>query len=590
MFKDVRSFIEELERRGELVRIKTEVDPNQEITIIQHRVLKQGGPALLFEKVKGSPYRLVSNLFGTKERVELVLGRSPAAIGEELVQLADELMPPSLQKVWKQRKKLLRLLKARMKTVRSGAVLESVAEPANLMQLPVLTCWPEDGGPFFTLPLVHTADPESGVGNMGIYRLQRYDDCSTGMHWQIEKGGGFHFKKAIKKEQALPISVVLGGPPALTLAAIAPLPEGIDERLLAALILGEPLEVLNRKTTGHKVSAHAEFILEGSVKPNDEQKEGPFGDHLGHYSHSAHFPVFRVDRVLARKDAIYPATVVGKPPQEDFYIGNALQEMCVPLLKMIKPGIVDLWSYAETGFHPLAVLSVDERYGLESLKYALSILGEGQLSLTKVLIVVDANVNVRDFKEVSQALREHLDPRDGLHLLSPTAQDTLDFTGSSMNVGSRLILLANQKKTSPLREAPPPISSTEKIHSSISALRSFGEGVLVAQVKEGANRKKIEKALAKHSTAKQYLIHVLVSEDVDLESDMMTLWGWFTRFDPDLDLHPASQEIVGNKLILNPPLLIDATWKEGYRKPVAFDPEIEKKVNNRWPEYQIPEE
>ena len=532
----------------------------------------------------------MSNLFGTKERVELVLGRSPAAIGEELVQLADELMPPSLQKVWKQRKKLLRLLKARMKTVRSGAVLESVTEPANLMQLPVLTCWPEDGGPFFTLPLVHTADPESGVGNMGIYRLQRYDDCSTGMHWQIEKGGGFHFKKAIKKERALPVSVVLGGPPALTLAAIAPLPEGIDERLLAALILGEPLEVLNRKTTGHKVSAHAEFILEGSVKPNDEQKEGPFGDHLGHYSHSADFPVFRVDRVLARKDAIYSATVVGKPPQEDFYIGNALQEMCVPLLKMIKPGIVDLWSYAETGFHPLAVLSVDERYGLESLKYALSILGEGQLSLTKVLIVVDANVNVRDFKEVSQALREHLDPRDGLHLLSPTAQDTLDFTGSSMNVGSRLILLANQKKTSPLREAPPSISSTEKIYSSISALRSFGEGVLVAQVKEGADRKEIEKALTKHSTAKQYLIHVLVSEDVDLESDMMTLWGWFTRFDPDLDLHPASQEIVGNKLILNPPLLIDATWKEGYRKPVVFDPKIEKKVNDRWPEYQIPEE
>ncbi len=587
MFKDLRSFIEELEKRGELVRIKTEVDPDQEITIIQHRVLAVGGPALLFENVKGSPYRLVSNLFGTKERVELAIGRPPAEIGEEMAGLAQELMPPTPSSVWKNRKTLFKCLGVRMKTVRSGPVLETVHEPARLDTLPVLTCWPLDGGPFFTLPLVHTADPETGGGNLGIYRMQRYDDSSTGMHWQIEKGGGFHFKAAIKRGEALPISVVLGGPPALTFAAIAPLPEGMDERLLAALMLGSPLDVLDRKTTGHKVSAQAEFVLEGNVKAGDDRREGPFGDHLGHYSHSADFPVFRCDRVLARKDAIYPATVVGKPPQEDFYIGNALQEMCVPLLKMMKHGIVDLWSYAETGFHPLAVMSVNERYGKEALKYALGVLGEGQLSLTKVLMVMDDDVDVRDFYAVSRALREHLDPVDGLHLLSPTAQDTLDFTGPAINFGSRLLLLANRGKNSPLRPVPPPPPKPEEVHPGILNLRAFGEGVLMVQVSKDWNRDEIQKLLEGHPVAKQYVLHVAVSEDVEIENDMMALWGWFTRFDPYLDIHPTRREVRGNKLVLHFPLLIDATWKEGYRKPVEFDPDIEQRVNEKWDNYGI---
>jgi UbiD family decarboxylase len=587
MFRDLREFIQALELRGELVRVTAEVDPDQEITIIQHKVLAAGGPALLFENVKGSPYRIVSNLYGTKERVELVIGRPPAEIGEEMAGLAEELMPPTPAKVWKNRKTILKCLGMRMKTVGAGPVLEETHEPANLNQLPVLTCWPLDGGPFFTLPLVHTADPETGGGNLGIYRMQRYDDSSTGMHWQIEKGGGFHFKKAIKLGKPLPISVVLGGPPALTFAAIAPLPEGMDERLLAALMMGQPLEVLHRKTTGHKVSAQAEFILEGSVKEGDDRREGPFGDHLGHYSHSADFPVFRVDRVLARKDAIYPATVVGKPPQEDFFIGNALQEMCVPLLKMMKSGIVDLWSYAETGFHPLAAMSVTERYGKEALKYALGILGEGQLSLTKVLMVVDGDVNVRDFYAVSRALREHLDPVDGLHLLAPTAQDTLDFTGPAINFGSRLLLLANKGKNSPLRPAPPAPPKPAEVHPGIRALRAFGEGVLMVQVFKDWNRDEIQKSLEGHPVTKQYIVHVAVSEDVEIVDDRMALWGWFTRFDPYLDIHPAEREVRGNKLILHFPMLIDATWKEGYRKPVEFDPEIEKRVNDKWDSYGI---
>jgi len=587
-FRDLREFIRALEECGELVRIRTEVDPDQEITIIQHRVLAAGGPALLFENIKGSSYRLVSNLFGTKERVERAFGRSPAEIGGDLAALVEEVMPPTFSRVWKNRRKIFRFLEMRMKTVSCGPVLEEIQEPADLNRLPALKCWPLDGGHFFTLPLVFTVDPETGRGNLGIYRMQRYDTSSTGMHWQIEKGGGFHFKKACALGQSLPVSVVLGGPPALTLAAVAPLPEGMDERFLAALLLGKPLEVLHRRaTTGHRVPARAEFILEGSVTYGDTRREGPFGDHLGHYSYSADFPVYRVDRILARKDAIYPATVVGKPPQEDFYIGNALQEMCIPFLKMMKPGITDLWSYAETGFHPLAVMSVKERYGKESLKYALSVLGEGQLSLTKVLIVVNENVDVRDFYAVSRALCEHLDPVDGLHLLAQTAQDTLDFTGPAINFGSRLLLLANRDKGSPLRAAPPPPPRPEEVHPAIRTLRALGDGVLMAQVSSHWNRDDVREALLRHAATRQYVLQVAVSEDVDIENDMIALWGWFTRFDPYQDIHPAERELRGNKLILKPPLLIDATWKKGYRKPVEFDPIVEDRVSKKWKSYGV---
>ena len=586
-FTDLRSFLAHLEARGELARVSAEVDPNQEVTILQHRTAAMDGPALLFERVKGSPYRMVTNLFGTRRRVEMAFGRPPGEIGELIATTARKLMPPTLSALWASRKPLRRLLRARMRTVRSGPVLQECVEPPRLDRLPCLTCWPLDGGPFFTLPLVHTVDPATGAGNLGIYRLQRFDETSTGMHWQIEKGGGFHFQRACELEQPLKVSVFLGGPPALTLAAIVPLPEGLDERLLAALMMGRPLDVI-RRDSGHRIPATAEFVLEGTVTPGDVQEEGPFGDHLGHYSHSAGFPVFRVDRVLARSDAIYPATVVGKPPQEDYYIGEAIQEMTLPLLRMTRPAVTDLWAYPETGFHPLAVAAVRQRYQRETLKHALGVLGEGQLSLTKVLIVVDPDVNVRDFAAVSGAMWKHLDPAEGLHLLAPTAQDTLDFTGPAMNTGSRLILLAAGNGSPPLRNAPPadPPSPSD-IHADVLGLTRLGEAVLVAQVRDGGDREAIRQALVAHPICGRYLLHVLVSPDVPLDDPRMILWGWFTRFDPLADLHPARREAAGNRMILHVPIAIDATWKPGYRQPVAFDPDVERRVDANWDTYGI---
>ncbi len=587
-FVDLRSFIAHLERTGQLVRIAAEVDPVQDVTIIQHRVLAAGGPALLFERVKGSPYRLVTNLFGTPRRVEAAFGRPPGQIGQEMADLAERLMPPSPRAIWRARKSLWRVLRARRRTVRSGPVMEQVIEPPALDALPCLTCWPLDGGAFFTLPLVHTADPVTNVGNLGIYRLQRFDGASTGMHWQIEKGGGFHFKRACELGTPLPVSVFLGGPPALTLAAITALPEGVDERILAAWMLGRPLDMIHRSETGHDVPATAEFVLEGRVAPGDVRTEGPFGDHLGHYSHSADFPVFRVDRVLARKDAIFPATVVGKPPQEDYYIGEALQEMTLPLLRLTHPAVSNLWAYPETGFHPLAVAAVDERYPREALKHAMALLGFGQLSLTKVLIVVDRDVDVRDFTAVSKAMWECLDPAEGLHLIAPTAQDTLDFTGPAMNTGSRLAVLAVRGQGPPLRTDPPadPPRGPD-VHGDILGLRRLGPAVLMAQVRDSADTEAVRGALAEHPVCREYLFHVLVWPDVPIDDTRMALWGWFTRFDPLADLHPARREAAGNRMILHFPIAIDATWKEGYRKPVAFDHDRAARVDREWDHYGI---
>jgi UbiD family decarboxylase len=588
MYADLREFLQELERRGQLVRIQREVDPDQEITVIQHRVIAFQGPALLFERVKGSPYRVVSNLFGTRQRVALACGAEPEEMGRRLARVVRHLMPPSLGNLWRMRRDLRRLLPVRLRRVSRGPVLETRIQPADLNMLPVLTCWPEDSGPFFTLPLVHTTDPETGQGNLGIYRLQRFDALSTGMHWQIERGGGFHFHKAMRMGRPMPVSVILGGPPALIIAAVAPLPEGVDERLLAAYLMQRPLSVIRRDASGHRIPAAAEFVLEGQVTPGDTRWEGPFGDHFGHYSEAADYPVFRVQRVLARRDAIYPATVVGKPVQEDYYIGEALQELTLPLLYQIKPAIKGLWAYPETGFHPLAVMAVEERYPREALKYTLSMLGEGHVSMTKVMVTVDSGVDVRNFRAVSAALWSHLKP-EGIHLLSPTAQDTLDFTGPAMNTGSRLIMVATRGDDGPQRTTQPPLPlEVTELHLQVMEAVAVGPAFLMLKVADGFNDlDALQELLRRDKVARQYLFQVLVSEDVPVQDPVMRLWGWFTRFDPAADLHPAGSRIQGNRVIFEFPILIDARWKKGYPRPVAFDPEVERRVNENWDKYGI---
>lgn len=587
-FPDLRSFIRHLEAVGQLLRIKAPVDPNQEITIIHHRVMAARGPALLFENPIGCRRPLITNLYGTPERVALAFGADPVEIGARIGRFMDALLSRKLSSLWNERRMAWNMRNVRLRRALNGPVMETLQEPPNLNDIPCLTCWPLDGGAFFTLPLVYTQHPDTGVGNLGIYRMQRYDATSTGMHWQIEKGGGFHFNVARRLNRPLPISVTLGGPPALLISAIAPLPENVDERLLAAFLMNQPLDVINRAESGHAIPAQAELVIEGEVIPGDERREGPFGDHLGHYSHSADFPVFRAKRILARRDAVIPATVVGKPCQEDYFLGNALQEMTLPILRHTHAGIADLWAYPETGFHPLAVAAVDERYRHEALKHAFALLGFGQISLTKILIATDAGTPIRDFSKVSDALWRNFDSRDSLHLLSPTAQDTLDFTGPAINRGSRLILLATSRPQGPLRTAPPPPPPPARdIHPALRDSRAIGHAIFMAQATATADRADVHRALLANPATRQYLFHVLVSEDVPVHDPILSLWGWFTRFDPQADIHPAARTPDRNRLVLETPILIDARWKEGYRLPVAYAPDIEARVNRNWQQYGL---
>ena len=345
MFSDLRGFLDHLRRDRDLVEISTPVDPVLEAAEIHRRVIAAGGPALLFTNIKGAAFPLVTNLFGTPRRAELAFGKRPLDFIKRVVHLAETVLPPTPAKLWGARDIGLDLLKVGTKRLATGPIREVVTSDVRLDQLPVITCWPDDGGPFVTFPLVYTEHPEKPGHNLGMYRMQVYDKNSTGMHWQIGKGGGFHYARAEARNEALPVTVFLGGPPALILSAIAPLPENVPELMLASLIAGERLpQVAGPNGHPHPLIASAEFALMGQVAPRLRRPEGPFGDHYGYYSLQHDYPVFDVRQIAHRKDAIYPATVVGKPRQEDFFIGDLLQELLSPLFPLVMPAVEQLWS------------------------------------------------------------------------------------------------------------------------------------------------------------------------------------------------------------------------------------------------------
>lgn len=587
-FSDLPSFIRALERARELKRISVEVDPELEITEIATRVVKNEGPALLFEKVKGSPYPVAINLFGSARRIELALGRVPAQLGQELVQLAEATQPPSWLKMWKSRRTLWQVSKMRTKGAWSVPSQQVLEEP-NLDTLPVLKCWPKDAGRFITFGLVLTHHPQTKARNVGLYRLQVITSASTGMHWQIQKGGGFHYAESEKRGQPLPLAVIIGTDPYLLMAAIAPLPEGMDEVAFSGFLRGKPMALAKAKSIKLKVPANAEFILEGDVAPNERALEGPFGDHFGHYSHAAPFPVFQIRKVTRRANPIYLAAVVGKPPQEDRYLGDAMQEVLGPLIRMIHPEIRDVWAYYEAGFHNLLVVGVHQRYGKEAIKSALGLLGEGQLSLTKCLILVDSQVNARDFHAVMQAIHHNFDPSEDFLLLPGTSMDTLDFTSYTMNLGSKMIIDATRKPKS--RLARKFVLTDRDLHAlkekdhRITGWRLWDETLVVVQVKS-EGRKVLERLI--HDPALEGVkIVAVVSQDVDLEDRVSTLWGIFTRFDCARDVIFSGTHLVGSVVRYTGCLGIDATWKTGYPDPLEMPEEIREKVNARWASYGI---
>ncbi|HSM13493.1 MAG TPA: UbiD family decarboxylase, partial [Thermoanaerobaculia bacterium] len=447
---DLRAFLARLRADGDLVEVAAPVSARLEAAEIHRRVIAAGGPALLFTEVEGAELPLATNLFGTERRARLAFGERSFELVRRLVGLAQESLPPTPRRLWQERDLGWSLLRLGARRRRRAPVLDVVTREPRLDRLPVLTCWPEDGGPFVTLPLVLTEHPDGHGSNLGMYRMQVHGPRTTGMHWQIGKGGGFHYRVAEERGEPLPVTVLLGGPPALLVGAIAPLPENVPELLLASLVAGEKLGVCSGPD-GRRLLADAEIALGGRVAPGTRRPEGPFGDHYGYYSLTHDYPVFEVEWLARRRDAIYPATVVGKPRQEDFYLGDLLQELLSPLFPLVMPGVVDLWSYGETGYHSLAAAVVRERYAREAMASAFRILGEGQLSLTKFLLVLDRPVDLRDFPAVLEHLLERTHPETDLFVFANLSMDTLDYTGPEVNRGSKGVWLGLGE---PVRELP----------------------------------------------------------------------------------------------------------------------------------------
>src|SRR5919205_668989 len=475
MHPSLRTFLDLLNRENEIVTIKAEVDPYLELAEIHRRVISEGGPALLFERVKGSCYPVVTNMFGTERRIDLAFGPKPESLVRKLVHIAESILPPKPAELWTHRSVALDLLKLGTTNTSRSPVKQVVDRPPRLDQLPVLTTWQEDGGPFITLPLVYTEHPETKKHN-------------------------------------------------LTKNPLGP----------------------------HRLAAEAEFALVGHAPPHERRPEGPFGDHYGYYSLRHDYPVFHVDAIFHRRDAIYPATVVGKPRQEDFFIGDYLQKLLSPLFPLVMPSVTDLWTYGETGFHSLAAAVVRERYAREALVSAFRILGEGQLSLTKFLLLTDTPQDLRDFPRLLEHVLQRFRPETDLFVFSNVSMDTLDYTSGTVNRGSKAVLL--------------------------------GLGGAVRELPRGVHGT-LPRRVARAEAFRDWPVVVVHDDAAVARSASDFLWATWTRFEPASDIHAAASELHRHHLCYRAPIVIDARMKPGYPAELVVRPDIAELVDRRWREY-----
>ena len=577
---NLKSFIDTLKKEGELKVIDQQVDPYLELAEVHRRVVAAKGPALFFSQVQGTPFPVVTNLFGSRRRIDLAFGKDPTLFVRRVAEAAETLMPPRPKDLWQFRDVIRTAIRTRSRRVRSGPVLERALDP-GLGSLPQIQSWPGDGGPFITLPLVYTEHPTTRKPNLGMYRNQFHDDRTLGMHFQIHRGGGFHYYEAEKQGCALPANLFLGGPPALILAAIAPLPENIPELTLAALLQGGPLALIdNPQVSSLPIVAEAEFILSGEIPPKIRRTEGPFGDHYGYYSLAHPFPVMEVKRIRHRKDAIYPATVVGRPRQEDHYIGEYLQELFAPVYPLVMNGVLDVWAYDDAGVHPLASAVVQERYRREAFMASLRILGEGQLSLTKFLMVTDKRMSLKDFRSVFMHILERADFATDLFIFSNVSQDTLDYTSRTQNEGSKAIMLGLGEKKFQLQQAPEALLRNPAFRQQVV----FVPGVLVVQGPPWRENDSAISDLLQEIAVQSFRIVCLVDDAAScVENESSFLWTVFTRFEPAADIHSRISRLRRQHVSMSAPLLLDCRTKPWFPPPVEPHPDTVKKVDALWP-------
>ena len=448
-FNDLRDFVRALERNGELKRIPFEVDPYLEITEFADRAVKSGGPALLFEKPKGSSVPLLINAFASMRRMELALGVDNIDdVAERIAGFLEMQKPEGLLEKLKMIPKLGEVAGMFPKMVSSGPCKEVIrkSDDFSLEHFPVLHCWPGDGGPFITLPMVFSKNPDSGKRNCGMYRMQVFDGQTTGMHWQKHKQGAEHYRRlfAEGKTSRMPVAVAIGSDPATVYSAILPLPPSIDEMLFAGFLRGKAVEMVKCETCDLEVPANSEIVLEGYLNLGEMRREGPFGDHTGFYSLDDEYPVLHLTCITHRRNPIYTATIVGPPPMEDFYMGKAIERIFLPLMKMQLPEVRDICMPAEGVFHNLILVSMRKSYPGHARKVMHAIWGLGQAMFSKCIVVVDEDVDVQNVGEVAWKALNNIDPqRDIEFVLGPV--DSLDHSSRMPNFGSKMGVDATTK-------------------------------------------------------------------------------------------------------------------------------------------------
>jgi 4-hydroxy-3-polyprenylbenzoate decarboxylase len=603
-YRSLRECVADLERTGQLVRIEAGIDPYLEAAAVHRRVYQAGGPAILYARVKGCRFPMVSNLFGTIERTRFLFRDTLRAV-RHLVEL--KIDPSSFfRRPWRYRDVPRALWHLRPKFVRGGPVL---AHQTTVSQLPQLQCWPRDGGAFVTLPQVYTEDadhPGWRHSNLGMYRVQlsggEYQrDRQVGLHYQIHRGIGVHHAAALRRGVPFRVNVFVGGPPALALAAVMPLPEGMPELTFAGALGGRRVRLARPATGGSHpplaVAVDADFCICGTVDPEKQLPEGPFGDHLGYYSLAHPFPVLNVERVYHREGAVWPFTVVGRPPQEDTQFGEIIHELTGPIIPTVIPGVRAVHAVDAAGVHPLLLAIGSERYvpyadkrkPQELLTCANAILGQGQLSLAKYLFLVahedDPSLDVHDIPAFFRHLLERFDPRTDLHFQTCTTIDTLDYSGPGLNEGSKLVLVAAGPARRELaREVPTGLKLPE----------GFGEprvclpGVLALRgpkypgpsTEPPEDVARLTELLAAQATGLAGWPLILLVEDSAFAARSLSNWLWvtFTRSNPAADVHGVGASVRQKHWGCTGPVVIDARIKPHHAPPLEDDPDVTRRV------------
>jgi len=444
--EDIHELITELEKNGELKRVEIEVDSNLEIAEILRREMYSKGSAILFENVKGYDMPVLGNAFGSMKRLEIALEMTDfTEIGQRIADMTKMDIPSGLLNKIKKLPELSKMASSFPKAETSGPVTEITSSDASFDDLPILKSWPNDAGKFITLGLVATKHPETGIRNLGVYRIQIIDKTHAVMHWQKHKRGAHHGDIAKERGEKIPTAIIIGGEPATIFSSIAPVPEGLDKYLFAGITRKEGIKTVKCKTIDLDVPANAEIVLEGYVDPEDIRDEGPFGDHTGYYTPVEPYPTFTLTGIMRRKDPIYVTTVVGKPVLEDAYIGKVIERSFLPLIQMLQPEVVDYSMPSAGWFQGLAVISIKKRYPGQAKKVMMGLWGMGQLSLTKTFVVVDDDINVHDMNNVIWAITTRADAARDTIIINNTPTDTLDPASPLVNLGSKMGIDATQK-------------------------------------------------------------------------------------------------------------------------------------------------